>query len=300
MCKYILYIFLLLTNISLIAQDVVGYVISENGSEVPFASIYLKEKNIGIVADINGNYKLTVEILSETNDTLIFSSIGYESLIIPVSLFKEKVSEGNTNIQLSTNHISLPEVVIMPDTSKPKEYGMFSFRSSNFIVTGKPSTRIMVFVENSDKANRIIQTVNIRIQKNNDETKKLRVFFYQKTKDGFQNINVAEEDICITDFSSSRIRLDVSKYHIPFPEKGIYVGVEWIGELNTVQKRSKEIGLSLRTTASSNISHTWVFDNETWVKFPAGVISDEEINELPRNFRRTVYDSNVQIGITAY
>jgi hypothetical protein len=299
MYKYVLYIFLSLTNVILIAQDASGYVLSEDDNGISFVSIYLKNKNIGIVSDINGRYQLSTDILSETSDTLIFSSIGYETQKIPVSLFNKKISNGNPNIVLKTNYILLSEIEITPNARKQKEYGMFGFRSSNFTLTGSPSTRIMVFVENTDKVSRIIQTVNIRIQKNNDETKKLRVFFYQKTTNGFQNINV-DEDIFITDFSRSKIRLDVSKYNISFPEKGIYVGVEWIGEINTVQNRSKKIGLSLKTTASSNISHTWVFENGAWVQFPTGIISEEELNEIPQIFHSTILNSNAQIGITAY
>ncbi len=301
MYRYILLFYLFLTTTTLIAQNISGYVISQNGEAVSFASIYLKNKNIGIISDIHGRYLLPVDILEEIGDTLVFSSIGYEYQKIEVSLFKEKISNGNTNIVLKTNCILLSEIEVAPNIRKTKEYGMFGFRSANFIITGKPSAKVMVFIENTDTVNKIIQTVNVRIQKDNDKTKRLRVFFCQKTESGFQNIDVSNEDIFITDFSRSRIRLDVSKYRIPFPEEGIYVGIEWIGDVNTAQRRSREIGLSLKTTTrGSNMPITWIFQNEIWGQFPLEVISEKELNQIPPNFRRLLSNSNAQIGITAH
>jgi hypothetical protein len=295
--KYIFYTFLFLASKSLTAQSISGYVISESGEGIPFSNIFLRERNIGIISDINGHYRLPIDFLEETSDTLIFSSLGYNAVRIPVALFAEKVAAGNTDIVLTANYVLLSEVVVTPGNNRLREYGMFQLRSSNFFLIGRPAFRVMAFVENTDSLNKIIQTVNVRIRRDNNDTQKLRVFFYQKTENGFQNINVADEDIFITDFSSSRIRLDVSMHHILFPKEGIFVGVEWIGAENVIQNRREMFGLSVRTTSRDNRRNTWVFENETWVQFP--YFTEEEINEIPRMFRSSVRNANAMIGITA-
>jgi len=313
--KKLLTSFLALTfSFGIFAQNVSGYIKSESGEGVPFVSIYLKEKNIGIVSNIDGHYILPSTILSETTDTLIFSSIGFETQKISVPLFKQKTSAGQTNIVLKTNSILLTKVVIRAKNHKPKDYGLFHLRPAparyHYMF---PSSRVMVFVENTDDTDKIIQTINIRMScrdtrrsKHTNKDRKLRVFFYQKTESGFQNIKVADEDILITDFSQIRIRHDVSKYRIPFPKEGIFVGVEWLGETNVIQERSRGREFGLSVTDKAKKPHSWVFIDEKWQQHPLEMYRMAIHNPFYRSefFNRihetTIQNSNFQIGITAY
>ena len=299
--KCIFCAFMFMTSNVLIAQEVSGYVTSTDNDSLSYVSVYLKNKKIGVVTNDIGQYKLTSDILSETTDTMAFSCIGYKSKKIPVSVFLENISTGNVNISLETDCIVLQEVNITPNKDKPKDYGMFHLNSPFiFLMSGQPSSKLIVFVENTDKITRFIKTVNIKIQKSNDKTKKLRIFFCQKTENGFQNINVADKDILISDFSKSRIKTDVSKYQIPFEEEGIYIGIEWIGEENVTQDLQEKYGLGIICTSKLKKHYTWIFDNETenWKQFPP--IEDEEFEEIPKIIRNMVRKMNAQVGITAY
>ncbi len=60
-----------------------GKVTEENTIPIPFASVKLMHHPSGIVTDTAGNFKLTISA-SRQNDTIVISSIGYESLYIPV------------------------------------------------------------------------------------------------------------------------------------------------------------------------------------------------------------------------
>ena len=293
--------FMLIASNVLIAQEVSGYVTSTDNDSLSYVSIYLKNKKIGVVTNDIGQYKLTSDILSETTDTLVFSCIGYKSKKIPVPVFLENISTGNINISLETDYVMLQEVNIKPNKDKPKDYGMFHLNSPFVLLaSGQPSSKLVAFVENTDKISRVIKTVNIKIQKSNDKTKKLRIFFCQKTEDGFQNINVADEDILISDFSESKIKVDVSKYQIPFEEEGTYIGFEWIGEENVTQDLQEKYGLGIVCTSKLKKHYTWIFDNETetWKQFPP--IEDEEFEEIPKIIRNMVRNMNAQVGITVY
>ena len=136
---------------ALIAQNISGYVTSKDGESLSYVSVYLKNKNIGVTTNASGQYKLSSDILSETADTLVFSCIGYKSEKILVSLFKKNLSVGNANISLETDYIMLQEVNVTSNTDKPKEYGMFNLKSARVSLTGKPSSRLLVFIENTDK-----------------------------------------------------------------------------------------------------------------------------------------------------
>ena len=296
--------FMFMASNALIAQEVSGYVTSTNNDSLSYVSVYLRNKKNGVVTNDIGQYKLTNDILSETTDTLVFSCIGYKSKKIPVSVFQENISAGDVNISLETDYVMLQEVNIKPNKDKPKDYGMFHLNSPFVLLaSGQPSSKLVVFVENTDKETRLIKTVNIKIQKSNDKTKKLRIFFCQRTEDGFQNINVTDEDILISDFSESKIKMDVSKYQIPF-EEGIYIGFEWIGEENVTQDLQEKYGLGIVCTSKLKKHYTWVFDNETetWKQFSQ--MEEEEFDDIPKVFRKSIrniiYNMNAQVGITAY
>ena len=297
--------FMFMASNVLIAQEVSGYVTSTNNDSLSYVSVYLKNKKIGVVTNDIGQYKLTSDVLSEITDTLVFSCIGYKSKKIPVSVFLENISTGDVNISLKTDYVMLQEVNIKPNKDKPKDYGMFHLNSPFVLLaSGQPSSKLVVFVENTDKVTRLIKTVNIKIQKSNDKTKKLRIFFCQRTEDGFQNINVTDEDILISDFSESKIKMDFSEYQIPFGEEGIYIGFEWIGEENVTQDLQEKYGLGIVCTSKLKKHYTWIFDNETetWKHFSQ--MNEEEFDDIPKIFRKSirnfVYNSNAQVGITAY
>ncbi|MDR0438191.1 MAG: carboxypeptidase-like regulatory domain-containing protein [Bacteroidales bacterium] len=312
MKKLLTSFFALTLSFGVFAQNVSGYVKSENGEGVPFVSIYLKEKNIGITSNIDGHYILPNSILAETNDTLIFSSIGFETQKISVPLFKQRTSAGKTNIVLKTNSISLPEVVITANAHQPKDYGLFHLQTAHVKFHG--DCKVMVFVENTDDTDKIIRTVNIRFGLGDtNEIVKYRVFFYQKTEVGFQNIKVADHDIFITDISQQEIRHDVSKYRIPFPKEGIYVGVERIEIANVIRDRSIGKKIGLKGTTKAGKSYSWMFDEKedewfllTLENFEKKVLKEGESikKDVPLLYRGYVRNlirrTNFQIGITAY
>ena len=300
-------LFLLLFFVSIIglsAQEITGNVTSENGEGVPFTNIFLRERNIGIVSDINGHYRLPLDILENVGDTLIFSSIGFDTQRFPVAEFAEKVAAGNTDIMLIANYVLLPVVVVTPNIHEPRDYGFFHLRAASVNFLGSASQRFMVFIENTDNVTKFIQTVNIRLRgRDLGKFEKLRVFFYQKTENGFQNINVGE-DIFITDFSNLRIRHDVSENHIPFPAEGIFVGFEWVGEENVVRDRaSRANDLGVSATTRVRTPNSWLFLEEEWGQFPPEGVT-EVIDDIPRlvrgTVRRVLLYSNFQIGITAH
>ncbi|MCL2416616.1 MAG: carboxypeptidase-like regulatory domain-containing protein [Bacteroidales bacterium] len=287
------------------AQNIEGRVISENGDAIPFASIFLKNKNIGIISDIEGKYRLPSSFLLEVTDTIIFSSVGYTTRSIPIIVFKEKLSAGDTNVVMLINSVSLPEVTITSNANLSNEYGMFHLQRANFSVSS-PSLRVMVFVKNTDSIPKIIQSVNIRtIGVSASEVEKLRVFFYQQTENGFQNIHIPSGPIFITDFTQQDIRHDVSEHRIPFPAEGIYVGIESIGKENIVQDMDERRGLRLSGTDRAGQSYSWIFVNEEWEQFPPPrEIIAEAMKDVPIRHRwwvrRLLRNMNFQIGITAH
>src|ERR1700733_1363932 len=86
---------LLLTFISYLsyAQDLTiqGHVIdSKLHQPVPFASLGIKGKNIGTVADENGIFHFTIDAGAvNTSEQLIVTSVGYDQTTVDLARFKD-------------------------------------------------------------------------------------------------------------------------------------------------------------------------------------------------------------------
>ncbi|MEP7256521.1 MAG: carboxypeptidase-like regulatory domain-containing protein [Ferruginibacter sp.] len=83
-----------------------GKVMEEDSNPVPYASIKLLKQTSGSVTDTAGNFSLRIASLKE-NDTLLISSVGYESLKTPVSKALK-----NHEFTLKANPRNLEAVVV--------------------------------------------------------------------------------------------------------------------------------------------------------------------------------------------
>ncbi len=76
------FIMLLLVIIGVQAQEIIiSGNVSDDGEPLPGANVLIKNSEIGVVSDFNGNY----EIKAAATDTLVFTYVGYNSKEVPVN-----------------------------------------------------------------------------------------------------------------------------------------------------------------------------------------------------------------------
>ena len=90
--------------VDIVDRIITGKVTSESGEALPGVSIVVKGTTQGTVTDLEGSYSLTIP---DEEVTLIFSSIGYISLEVPVE------NRAVININLAEDVQSLQEVVVV-------------------------------------------------------------------------------------------------------------------------------------------------------------------------------------------
>ncbi|MDR0560828.1 MAG: carboxypeptidase-like regulatory domain-containing protein [Prevotellaceae bacterium] len=299
MYRYFCFFILCISNVSTVfSQDFNGYIVSQNNKPVAYSSVYLSGKQTGIIADSAGRFRLPYSILDYNTDTLTVSSTGYKSKKIAITDLKKFLEDRENTIMLENEIITLEELIINSSSNSSRDYGFFNLKSANIFISGKPGAKICVFIENEDAIDKIIQNINIKTDRQNDKTKKLRLFFCSKSGTDFVVNSFGKDDIIISDFSKKNLTVDVSRYSIPFTKEGIYVGIEWISQENQLHDRSEKIGLSIKcTTKCKNKPSTWIYTNEKWELFPA--LTEEELKKIPKFFRNKITNANVQIGITA-
>ena len=108
-------------SIALNAQDriISGQTTDGAGNIVPWVNIGIKNKNIGTVSNTEGVYQIRIPEANLT-DTLSFSSVGFETAIIPLSKIN---SNQPFNIVLKETAVNLSAITITHKKPKIKKLG---------------------------------------------------------------------------------------------------------------------------------------------------------------------------------
>lgn len=213
--KSIFYILLLFT-ISISAQTK-GVVVDENNNPIPYVNIWVENENIGTTSDEKGFF----EIKATIDKTLVFSSVGFE--------IKKLIFKHNDKVVLKSIIYKLDEVVISKRKNdkeleigdskkihhkqlsgdKPWIYGkLFEYDT---IYSETPFIKKITFFTDSEKKGALL---------------KIRIFEFN---DSIPTKDLLNEDLIISvKKGMEENEIDVSKYNLRFPEKGIVIGLEWM------------------------------------------------------------------------
>lgn len=82
---------------------VTGKVSDTDGNPVPFAAVKIKDKSVGVAADANGNFKISVP---DAGAVLQVSAVGYQTKVITI------VNERQVSVVLKKSAAHLQEVVV--------------------------------------------------------------------------------------------------------------------------------------------------------------------------------------------
>ena len=105
--KYSVIIGFLFLSTFVYGQTVTGRIIAKDGSEIPYANVYLKKSKIGTSSDENGFY--TLKNIPKDTYTLLVSSIGFKTKAIKITI--KNTTTITKNITLLEDD-SLDEIVI--------------------------------------------------------------------------------------------------------------------------------------------------------------------------------------------
>ena len=213
--KRLIRIFLIVSEFAF--SQIKGIVVDENNNPIPYVNIWVENENIGTTSQEDGTFIIN----SNEEKNLVFSALGYENKTI--SLSKEH------RVVLKQKEIRLKEVVVKSQKNtkeieigdsekihhkqlsgdKPWIYAkLFPFKSE---YNDTPFVKKIVFYSDSEKNNAKI---------------KIRIFDYN---DSIPTDDLLQEDLIISVKKGMRKNIiDIEKYNIQFPEKGIVVGLEWM------------------------------------------------------------------------
>jgi pimeloyl-ACP methyl ester carboxylesterase len=213
---------------------------AQNHQAVPFATLGIKGKNIGTVADENGIFNFAINA-GLADEPLIVSAVGYS----PGSIIIGKFKQGKQEISLIQTAITLNTVVIKPDKFKTMIFGRTgnsTMMVANMLIErdlvndnlGKELASIIPIDKHS-----YLRDFNVHVVFNHFQSVKFRLNFYS-VKDGQPDQPIVNKNI-LFDVTQRNgwLKVDLTKYNIYLEGyKEIAVAIQWVKsvKMDTVAK----------------------------------------------------------------
>lgn len=210
--------FLIVLIFSTISSAQIKGVVKDSitGKPIPYVSIWVENKNIGVTTETDGSF----EIDCNEKDKIIFSILGYYDEINPINK--------NGIYFLIPKVYDIQEVVIIPKkNTKTIELGN-SKRSNLSHLQGK-HLQILAKHFNNEYVDETLFLKEIIVWTKSpikDATFKLRIFEFDTVKK-LPSTNLLKELIVVKVKKGQHKNLiDISQYNIKFPKNGVVIGVE--------------------------------------------------------------------------
>jgi hypothetical protein len=212
MNKLMVLVFLMCCNAAF-GQSITGVLVdSKSRQPIQFANIGIAGKNIGTVTNVNGMFDLYVDSKYD-NDTLLFSIIGYKTLLIKISDLRK---QGENYVLLDERTYDLAEVIVKPKIFKQRSLGVttrFKGFSAGF-VDNNLGYELGILMKVKKTA--FIQKVNINIAHCSYDSIFFRLNIY-KVKGEMDFDNILQEPIYIIMTKESvkdQIQIDLQSNNI--------------------------------------------------------------------------------------
>ncbi|TRX21336.1 carboxypeptidase-like regulatory domain-containing protein [Flavobacterium franklandianum] len=259
---------------------------SLNHKPIPFVNIILNNNNNGTYTNESGYF----EVNKKLKDTLFFSHISYNSIQV-------KASEIKDTIILSPNAILLKEVKISNGKQQTKfidfpkknsSYGSWPVTSMSEIVT-----LIIPNLQNEDSKIKKLE-FNFVKRKLDEFKSNLRTAFrinIYSSKKGEIDSKIYSSDACIINaYNKEKIEIDLGNENIELNKKGIFIGIEVIGDIDENGNLSKEMA-SIRPVLSDNSINDYtattflkyIFDKKQKLKPLNEIFSEKIFSKISRN-----------------
>jgi pimeloyl-ACP methyl ester carboxylesterase len=274
-----------------------GVIIDSNSHQpVPFATLGVRGKNIGTVADENGVFRFVIDEVSlSPEEQILISSIGYQQISISLSKFKQ----GRFTINLMPVSNTLKEVTIKPDKFKSKTFGrtgnstimtanMFTERNLVNDNLGKEQAAILPIDEHC-----FIKDFNMLVVFNRFQSVKFRLNFYS-VKNGLPDKLIVDKDI-LFDVTQKNgwVNIDLTKYNIYLDGYNeVAVAIQWVKSVKIDTIAKSAFGVSVTPVPF----HTMFFRNKSqaeWEKHSTAYVAfnitadsfkpNKESKEAPQN-----------------
>jgi pimeloyl-ACP methyl ester carboxylesterase len=233
--KLLLYLFMVFVYTSGASQNLVfrGEVVDRlQNKPVPYATIGIKGKSLGTVADENGSFSFTVPAIAVSDEEqVIVSCVGYKNEEIALSAFKL----GHQRISLPPAQISLSEVTVKARKVKTKTFGrtgnstlmVANMFTENNLVSDELAKEQGTIIKRDNEV--LLRDFNMHVAFNRFKYVRFRLNIYN-VKDGLPDKTLLKEDI-VFDVKEPNgwVKVDLSGHHILLEgQDKVAVTIQWL------------------------------------------------------------------------
>ena len=259
-----------------------GRVLSKSdGKPVSYATIYLKNNNIGIHSNENGYFELDTKGIA--HDSLFIQVIGYRPLHLSLdkafstSLFYLE----ETPINLQSVNIQRKKKVHAVWKGSVEQHKGFIFGQMG----GSVLREVALYIPNDEQREGYLKEVSFYIVRFGKHKTPFRVRIYEPDDDTMPSRDLLTENVIAHGSRANHYCVvDISKYNIPFGKKGVFISMEWLnlsdkkyfygvkyrnGSANQ-QFYGQQIGL---TNEFEELQGRVKINNGSWKKMTAGYAS---------------------------
>jgi hypothetical protein len=206
-------------------KQIKGYVKDTDNRPVKFCSVILKNKQIGTYTNSEGYFNLKVP--NSKSDSIIISHIGYKRRALVIS---ELIKKDTAVIYLDENAVKLDEIVVKPGSYLSTNYKN-SKRERNVYI-GSVGTILAYHV--NEGVGGFLDEVEFyfRKQKTKSAYVLLRVIYPNQRKLEEKDNVLDTPLIYEIKPGMKKLRVNLSEFAIEIPEKGLLVGLEFMGNPN--------------------------------------------------------------------
>ncbi len=230
-----LFIYLIVFSFEAIAQTKINTTILDAATHqpIPYTSIFITNIKTGSYADDKGIVNFTV-IQNINQDSAIFSVVGYKS-------FKIIINQLPQIIKLEQDILQIQEVTVLNNNKErfiKQEFGNFNGKKfgTHLMPVG---SQLVVYVENLEKRLGYLEQLHFifskhikKGQERHSSKIRIRVYSIDKyTQKPHQDL-LPEPIVVEISPRQKQLKVDISKYVIPFSKEGTFVGIEILGNLD--------------------------------------------------------------------
>jgi len=249
---------------------------SDTNQSISFASIWIENTNIGTTSDKNGVYQLDK---TDNSNIVVFSAIGYQTQRIEFDLLKD-------SIRLKSISEPYPKLENINSSRKKKRttsIGKYDkAKTKRFFGAGNLPGITARFFEYHNSYSKTPFLNEISILTSSDISKaKFLIKLYKKDSVGNPGDYIYHKNIIGVSRRGKRsTKINLSDLNIKFPEKGLFVGIEWlIIEDNKFEysyispgKKGELTDISYEPAfgmiSSSTLNNSWSFFQGHWTRIP--------------------------------
>jgi len=236
---------------------------AETQSPIPFASINLREEQVGALTNEYGYFQLAMPT-KVTEDSIIVMALGYKRTALFV---KRGTNMEEVILQIPKQPIALANVVVEASKVKPLMLGAHSNSPGAGMIQGMPGSQYAFLCKN-EKAKKLgfVRSVSFYIGENGFPREPFRVRLYKADGNySAPNSDMLGESVIVSAARGGEwFTVDLTSYNIPAPEEGFYVAMEWIvsGDkfyTTNFMDNYTPYGQILRPTFEFKDSRTWSY-----------------------------------------